>query len=149
MAVTGINHVALRVRDLEVSRKFYELLGFRESGHREDMLFFAAPGHHHHIAMLQAEPEAVERPRHCMGVLHFAVTVEAEAELGRLYSLLEEAGYRIRMTIDHFANRSFYVEDPDGNIVEVTYDVPRAEWEHLGNPFGQDRPYDPPGRKTS
>ncbi len=26
-------------------------------------------------------------------------------------------------------------EDPDGHTVELTYEVPRAEWRHLANPF--------------
>jgi catechol 2,3-dioxygenase len=149
MAVQGINHVALKVRELERSREFYELLGFEESGRRDGMLFFAVRGHHHHVALLEVGPEAESPPRKAVGIMHFAVTVDEEAEIGRLYRLLTEAGYRIVRVIDHRANRSFYVEDPDGNVVEITYDVPKSEWGHLGNPFGQDRPYEIPAEKDS
>ena len=149
MPITGINHVALKVRDLERSRKFYELLGFEETGSRDRMLFFAVAGHHHHIALLEMGEDAVDPPRHSVGGLHFAITVDKEAEIGRLYRLVTEAGYKVVRTIDHFSNRSFYVKDPDGNAVEITYDVPKAEWAHVAdNPFATDLDYEIPGEAS-
>ena len=144
MALTGINHVTVKVRDLERARGFYELLGFEESAHRKGMLFFAVNGHHHHVALLEMGPDAVDPPRNAVGGDHFAVTVDEEAEIGRLYRALEKAGYKILRKIDHLASRGFYVSDHDGNVVEVTYDVPREEWAHVrDNPFadGSERDY--------
>lgn len=149
MAIKGINHVALKVRDLEESRKFFELLGFEESGHSEGMLFFSVGGHHHHIALVEGGPKARRRPRNSMGVIHYAVTVDEEADLERLCGVLGEAGYRIRRSIDHIASRSFYVEDANGITVEVTYDVPRKEWEIKDNPLGSTKPYPLPGAPES
>ncbi|MCZ6532689.1 MAG: VOC family protein [SAR324 cluster bacterium] len=144
MAITGINHVALQVRDLEESRKFFELLGFEESGHRDGMLFFAVGGHHHHIALIDSGADAPRVSRAGACINHFAVTVDEESEMGRLSSVMRDAGYKIRRSIDHSANLSVYVEDPNGIIVEITYDVPKEKWAHIAdNPFGQDKPYNP------
>lgn len=149
MPILGINHVNLNVRDLERSRKFYELLGFEVSGHREGMLFLRVGGHHHHIGLLEVGAEAPPHSRHNVGIQHFALTVDDEAEIGRLYRALTVAGHRISATSDHRANRSFYVKDPDGILVEVTYDAPRADWADVAdNPFADDRPYAIPGGKA-
>ena len=149
MAIKGINHVALKVRNLEESRKFFELLGFQQSGHSEGMLFFAAGEHHHHIALVEGGPNSRRRPRNSMGVIHYAVTVDEEADLERLCRVLGEAGYRIRRSIDHIASRSFYVEDANGITVEVTYDVPRRDWATKDNPLGSTKPYPLPGAPES
>ena len=119
---------------------------FAESGRRERMLFFSAGGHHHHMALYEIGADAADPPRKSVGGMHFAVTVEEEAEIGRLHRLVTEAGYEVILITDHIANRSFYVKDPDGNVVEITYDVPKAEWAgQADNPFAEDRPYEIPG----
>ena len=141
MAIKGINHVALKGRDLEESRKFFELLGFEQSGHSEGMLFFAVGDHHHHIALVEGGPKSRRRARNSMGVIHYAVSVDEEADLERLCRLMSEAGYRIRRSIDHIASLSFYVEDANGITVEVTYDVPRKDWAIKDNPLGSTKPY--------
>ena len=146
MAVLGINHVTLRVQNLERARAFYELLGFHQTGQREGMLFFAVGDHHHHVALMEVGEEAPKPGRGTTGMAHFAVTVDGEAELGRLHRLVTEAGYTVVHITDHRTNRSFYVKDADSNVVEVTWDAPRPEWATLDNPFDEDRPYQiPPG----
>lgn len=145
MAIKGINHVALKVRDLEESRKFFELLGFEQSGHSEGMLFFSAGNHHHHIALVEGGPKARRRPRNSMGIIHYAVTVDDEGDLARLSRELGEAGYRVRRSIDHITSRSLYVEDANGIVVELTYDVPREEWQDEDNPLSRTKPYPLPG----
>ena len=63
----------------------------------------------------------------------------------RLHRLVTESGYEVVRIADHFANRSIYVKDPDGNVVEITYDVPKAQWaEAADNPFAEDKPYEIP-----
>lgn len=149
MALRGINHVALKVRDLERSRQFYELIGFELVGHRQGMLFLSVGGHHHHIALNEVGEQARRPPKKGLGMLHFAVTVDEESELGRLYRLVKDNGYKIVYKTDHIASRSIYVEDPDGNVVELTYDVPKPEWQHLDNPLSKNRELTIPGEEPS
>jgi len=143
MALKGINHVVLKVRDLERSDRFYRLLGFQPSGAREHlrMRFYHGGAHAHDLALLELGAAAPEPPREATGLYHFCVTVEDEAELGELRRKLSEAGHRVSEGVDHIVSRSFYTRDPDGNGVELTWDTPEADWRHLDNPFAVDRAY--------
>jgi catechol-2,3-dioxygenase len=47
-------------------------------------------------------------------------------------------------SVDHNISRSFYVRDPDGNVVELTFDLPRGEWANQAEPFAEDLPYEIP-----
>ena len=105
------------------------------------MRFYHGGAHAHDLALLELGAAASEPPRDAVGLFHFCVTVEEEAELGVLARRLAAAGYRVSEGVDHIVSRSFYTRDPDGNGVEVTWDTPEAQWRHLDNPFSSDRPY--------
>jgi catechol 2,3-dioxygenase len=147
MALKGINHVVIKVRDLDRSERFYRVLGFEPAGRRDSvrMRFYHGGGHAHDLALLELGADAPEPPREATGLYHFCVTVEREAELGELRARLAAAGYRVSDGIDHVVSRSFYSRDPDGNGVEVTWDTPDSDWQELDNPFAFDRPYTVPG----
>ncbi|MDH5753530.1 MAG: VOC family protein [Deltaproteobacteria bacterium] len=141
MPITGINHVTLKVRSLAEARRFYELLGFRISGEREQMLFFSLGDHHHHLALYQMGQDAPDAPSRAVGMAHFSLTVGREEDLGPLHDVLTGAGYQILQVVDHVTNRGFYVRDGDGHVVEITYDAPPEEWKEISNPFAEDHPY--------
>ena len=153
MALKGINHVVLKVRDLERSDRFYRLLGFEPAGTREAMRmrFYHGGAHAHDLALIEMGADAPEPPRDGVGLYHFCVTVEDEAELGVLEGRLREAGYRVSEGVDHVVSHSIYTRDPDGNGVELTWDTPPSDWKHMDNPFALDRPYavpaTPPGKR--
>ena len=152
MALKGINHIVLKVRDLEASERFYRLLGFRLAGHREGMRFLHGGVHHHDLALYEVGPDAPLPPREGAGLFHFCVTVESEDELRSLHDKIAAAGHRILSATDHIVSRSFYCLDPDKNVVEVTWDVPEAEWKDMENPFAVDKPYrlpESPGEESS
>lgn len=146
MALKGINHVVLKVRDLDASERFYRLLGFTPSGTREElrMRFYHGGAHAHDLALKEMGAGAPLPPREGVGLFHFCVTVDTEAELPALRRRLVEAGYPVSEGVDHIVSRSFYTRDPDGNGVEVTWDTPESDWQHLDNPFALDKPYDLP-----
>jgi catechol 2,3-dioxygenase len=143
MALKGINHVVLKVRDLERSERFYRLLGFEPAGTRADMRmrFYHGGAHAHDLAIIEMGERAPEPPREAVGLFHFCITVDDEGDLPVLQRRLREAGYGVSEGVDHIVSRSFYTRDPDGNGVEVTWDTPEADWKHLDNPFALDRPY--------
>lgn len=146
MALKGINHVVLKVRDLDRSERFYRLLGFQPSGTRADqrMRFFHGGAHAHDLALKEMGPDAPEPPREGVGLYHFCITVDDEAELGVLRERLLAAGHRVSEGVDHIVSHSIYTRDPDGNGVELTWDTPESDWRHLDNPFERDRPWEPP-----
>jgi catechol 2,3-dioxygenase len=65
-------------------------------------------------------------------------------ELGRAVSRLLEHGYAVDHASDHGGSVAVYLDDPDGNGVELYYDRPRAEWfDADGNPVLKAERFDP------
>ncbi|MBS1912907.1 MAG: VOC family protein [Bacteroidetes bacterium] len=146
MALQGINHLVLKVRDLAVADRFYrELVGLELVGARAGMRFYSAGAHHHDLALLEVGPDAAVPSRRQVGLFHFCFDVSDEAALAEIYHRLRDAGADLRGTADHGVMRSFYVRDPDGNLVEFGVDIPRDEWAGEADAFAGDRPYAIPG----
>ena len=142
MSLRGINHIVLKVRNLKDSDKFYrEVLGLERVGERRGMWCYRAGGHHHDLALVEVGPQAISPLRHETGLFHFCLDVSDEATLARLYRRCREAGADLLGTVDHIVMRSFYVRDPDGNVVELGVDVSQEEWKDLPEPFAKDRAY--------
>lgn len=147
MAIRGINHVVLRVRDLDSADAFYGgVLGLEKVGERGRMWFYSASAHHHDLALMEARgesPSAGDRG----ALFHFCLDVSDEKALAELYERCWKSGAQILGTADHTILRSFYVADPDGNVVELGFDVPREQWRE-GDPFAVDRPYHMTARRA-
>jgi len=126
-----IGHVLLRVLDLERSKKFYsEVLGFQvlEEDPEHGGVFMALEGQSHAIDLFQVQdPEAAQRQvPGVRGLGHIAFRVESEAALKNAYATLREHGVEITRAIDHVSQKSVYFHDPDGNTLEVYYELPEA-----------------------
>ena len=130
--IRGVNHVALRVRDVESSAEFYKgVLGFTEDVDRPMgiMALLRAPTstNHHDLALLQIGPDAADDSPHSVGMFHFALEVETMDDLVKARDRFATAGCLDSET-DHGATKSVYAHDPDNNIVELTWVLPRVEW---------------------
>jgi catechol 2,3-dioxygenase len=138
----GLSHLVLNVRDLDRSHVFYTaMLGFEQCGELEPgstigrMRFYRGdPSHHHHIALVQTL-ESAEPPtpwamnRTTVGINHIALNYPSrEAFLARVQHLVDN-NVEIAQRGNHGMTHSAYVEDPDGNGIEVLYDVPQTAWE--------------------
>ena len=129
-----VGHVHLRVADLERALAFYrDALGFgvaadaREIG--LDAVFLAAGDYHHHIALNTWESAGgTPPPAGHTGLYHVAFLYPDRRELARAVRRLLEDGYPVDHATDHGGSVSVYLDDPDGNGVELTYDRPREDW---------------------
>ena len=131
MRLKEIGHVLLRVLDLERSKKFYlEVLGFQvlEEDPEHGGTFMALEGQSHAIDLFQVkDPEAAQRQTPGVrGLGHIAFRVESEGALKDAYATLKEHGVEITRMIDHVSQKSVYFYDPDGNTLEVYYELPNA-----------------------
>ena len=132
MQVKELGHVVLYVRDLERSRRFYrDVLGWREvaeAGPRAAL--FSSGRTHHELLLLEVGPQATPiPPPPRVGLYHFGLKIgETDDELRQALAELLEAGVRVVGTADHGVTHSLYIEDPDGNEIELYIDVQPEVW---------------------
>lgn len=135
MEVKWLGHVVLYVRDLERSRRFYgDVLGWGEV--RGDMpvpvpaAAFSSGRTHHELLLIEVGSDAAPIPAGCrVGMYHFGLKVgESDEELREARQRLTEAGVRVVGASDHTVTHSLYIEDPDGNEIELYIDVQPEVW---------------------
>lgn len=128
---TSIGHVHLKVADLNRSLDFYcGLLGFElVSKYGEDAAFISAGGYHHHIGLntwySKNAPIAHKRG---VGLFHTAIVYPSRKDLAEIFNRLKRKQYPIIGFSDHGVSYAIYLDDPDGNGVELYWDKPRVEW---------------------
>ncbi len=81
---------------------------------------------------LQELPDAKRQPGYSTGLYHVAILVPSRADLGRVILSLAREGYPIGGFGDHFVSEAMYLDDPDGNGLEIYRDRPRSEWQWRG-----------------
>ena len=130
--LTGIGHVLLRVSDVERSKTFYStILGLEvtEEDPEHGGVFMALEGHAHSLDLFPVTDQADDAPPRAPGSLglgHVAFRVNSEEALRDAYFGLQEHGVKVARTIDHVSQKSIYFHDPDGNMLEIYYELPNA-----------------------
>ena len=129
--LSGIGHVLLRVTDEEESKRFYrDVLGFRiaEQDPEHGGVFMTLGDGFHTIDIAQhPAPKDSSRPQPGqLGLAHIAFKVASHAALRDAYTHLLKSGVEIQRAADHVCQRSIYFADPDGNGLEIYYEMPRA-----------------------
>jgi catechol-2,3-dioxygenase len=133
ITITRLNHVVLYVRDARKSLPFYrDVLSFRPTSEPTDRgVFLRASGsdNHHDLALFSIGEQAPGPTRgERVGMYHAAFEVATIEDLGRAREALIDAGALVGET-DHGASLSLYIHDPDGNELEIFWQIPREEWE--------------------
>ena len=115
-----VGHLVINVRDVETSVKFYkDILGFELALERPGFGTFLTCGKiHHDLALFQAAPDAAPVTPGGLGLNHMALQVEDFEMLTEYYHRLNELGL-VDHTTDHQMTRSIYLNDPDGNGIEL------------------------------
>jgi catechol 2,3-dioxygenase len=124
-----IGRIRLRVGDLDRSLRFYrDLLGLRVV--REEASTVNLADGARELIVLEERPGIRRRPARpaTTGLYHVALLVPTRAELGRALLGLHQAQYPLRGMSDHAVSESLYLDDPDGNGLEIYADRPRSEW---------------------
>jgi catechol 2,3-dioxygenase len=121
-----VGHVHLNVADLDRSLAFYrDALGLGVSADARaaglPMTFLAAGDYHHHVGLNAFDPRQT-------GLYHAAFVYPDRAELVRALRRLLAHGVRVDHATDHGGSVALYLDDPDGNGIELYYDRPRSAW---------------------
>jgi catechol 2,3-dioxygenase len=128
---TRIGHVHLKVSDLQRSLDFYcGLLGFElTQQYGKQAAFISAGGYHHHIGLNTWESEGQPpAPKHHPGLFHTAILYPTRKDLAAIFKRLQDEGYAFTGFADHGVSEALYLEDPDGNGVELYWDRPKEDW---------------------
>lgn len=139
MQVKELGHIVLYVRDLERSAHFYrDILGWRPivdgttSPVRAPIAAFSAPSNrtHHELLLIEVGADATPIPAgRRVGMYHFGLKVgDSDDELREALTALTEHHVTIMGASDHGVTHSVYIEDPDGNEIELYIDVPGVDW---------------------
>jgi catechol 2,3-dioxygenase len=130
-ARTTIGHVHLKVSDLQRSVAFYrDVLGFElQMMYGTQAAFLSAGGYHHHLGLNTWESAgAPPAPRRAPGLYHVAILFAERRELAVAVRRLLDQGVPITGASDHGVSEAIYLDDPDGNGIELYWDRPRDAW---------------------
>lgn len=142
-----VGHVHLRVSDLERATEFYrDTLGLTVTGDARPMgipaVFLAAGDYHHHIGLnaFQTAGASPPPPGHT-GLYHVALLYPNAQDLARAVQHIVDQGYPVLRAQDHGGTVSVYLDDPEGNGIELYYDRPREQWfDGAGRPIIRNDP---------
>lgn len=134
---TRVGHVHLKVADLDRAIAFYSgVLGFDVvARYGTQAAFLSAGGYHHHIGLNTWESlGGTSPPPGHTGLYHTAFLFPDRKSLANALKRLVEVGYPLTGASDHGVSEALYLDDPDGNGVELYRDRPQADWP--SNPDG-------------
>ena len=136
-AGTRIGHVHLRVSDLERAIRFYrDVLGFAvQARYGTQAAFLGAPmpdgagEYHHHIGLnTWGSHGGTPPPPGHTGLFHTAILYPDRGALARAVRRVAEAGLTFTGASDHGVSEAVYLDDPDGNGLELYRDRAPADW---------------------
>lgn len=122
--ITRVNHVGLRVRDMEVAKEFYGRLGFK---------FLAGPVGPEPVAVIEhdsgvninlilnasedasSENVLMDVPQKHTGFTHIALEI---TDTESVEAQLDSLGIEITERVEFEGAKFFFIRDPDGNVIE-------------------------------
>ncbi len=125
---TSLGAVSLTVADLDRVCSFYEQKIGLQTLQREEGEAVLGSGNAALVRLI-SDTAAPPRPAGTTGLFHLAILVPDRAELARSLRRVTEAGWRFTGAADHFVSEALYLDDPEGNGIEIYRDRPQQEWE--------------------
>ena len=129
----NLGHVNIFVRNAARARDWYaDLLGLHTYGFRPGGAAFmtADPENSHEIALTEVGEDALGPQGGQVGLNHVAWYMDSLDDLKELYYRVKEKNIPIERVSDHGHAIGIYIRDPDGNGIELSYEMPRSQWGH-------------------
>ena len=121
-------HVHLIVSDLTKSTAFYEnIIGLHILNKTEDKVEFTANRSDVLLIIEQSQESTVHIPG-AAGLYHMALLLPSKEELGALFNHIRNTGYPFSGASDHKVSEALYLNDLDGNGIELYYDRSPETW---------------------
>jgi catechol 2,3-dioxygenase len=139
-----LGHVNVYVRNVECSQKWYtELLGLHTYDYMPGRAAFLSADleQSHEVALMQIGDDAPLQQKRQVGLNHMAWMMHSLDDLKEMYQRLKEHNVAIDHVSDHGLSIGIYFRDPDGNGIEVSYELPRSAWHRHDKVFsGEGKP---------
>ncbi len=128
MQIKELGHIVLYVSDLNRSRAFYrDTLGFAQIADGNSIALFSGGRTHHEMLLIEVGGTAPQKHGPEPGLYHIGFKIGDGPEAARrAYQELVAADVRIIGTTDHGVTHTIYIQDPDGNELELYADVSDA-----------------------
>ena len=133
-----LGHVNIFVRNAARARAWYEdLLGLHTYGFTPGRAAFMTSdlGNSHEVALIEVGEDAPGPQQGQVGLNHMAWYMDSLDDLKELYFRIKERNIAIERVSDHGHAIGIYIRDPDGNGIEVSYEMPSSEWGHDPNGY--------------
>ena len=141
-----LGHVNIYVRNAELSHKWYEdILGLHTYDFVPGRAAFMTANldESHEVALMEVGENAALPMKGQVGLNHMAWRMDNLEDLKEFYVRTKEKGVEVTPR-DHGISMGIYFTDPDGNGIEVYYELPREQWHrqedlflHGDTPTGQ------------
>jgi catechol 2,3-dioxygenase len=129
-ARTHVGSVSLRVADAERVASLYEgAVGLTRLPEANGTVSLSADGERP-LIVLNESPGAPPPPRRAAGLFHTAILFSSRSALADALRRVLQAGFHLTGASDHGVSEALYLDDPEGNGVELYWDRPRERWPH-------------------
>ncbi len=129
---TFVAEVSIKVENIERSLAFYqEIIGFQILERNEKKAKLTANGKTTLLSIEQPE-NVIAKPQQTTGLYHFALLLPERSDLGRVLQHFIKLNVRIGAG-DHLVSEALYLNDPDGNGIEIYSDRPSSSWNWNNN----------------
>jgi catechol 2,3-dioxygenase len=123
--------VRLNMADAERAQAFYEeTIGLQLLGQDGPIRRLGANGTV--VVELMDAPGAPRRPRHTTGLFHLAILLPSRLDLALALHRIARSGWSLTGASDHLVSEALYLNDPEGNGIEIYRDRPREGWSYAG-----------------
>lgn len=132
-STTGMGIVTLAVANLDTMVDFYHrgvgLTVLNQTGATATLGRARRP-----LLMLHQDGSLKHASPNAAGLFHTAFLFESAAELATaVYSVARNFPASFTGSSDHLVSNAFYFDDPEGNGVELYWDLPREQWRWQGD----------------
>ncbi len=126
-----VGHGHLMVSNLDRAVEFYrDVIGMRVMlVYGEQAAFLSFDDYHHHLGLNTWESKnGSPPPKGHTGLYHIAFVFPDRKSLGQVIDRVQTAGYTLTGAADHGVSEAVYLNDPDGNGLELYRDRSQSEW---------------------
>jgi len=125
---THVTHVQLKVLHLEEMSAFYQtVIGLKILNQDKEHIQLSADGVTILVTLVHRD-SFIPKPSGRTGLYHVALLMPDRVQLGLFLKNLQQTSYPLIGASHHGVSEALYLEDPEGNGIEIYADTPDKTW---------------------